>query len=318
MGIQKNDRLVLRICRLYYEENFSQKDISQRLSVSRSQISRMLAYARETGIVTIKINNPYAEEDALEAALTAKYGLRFAEVVNTWTIQGSGVPESIGRRGGLRLTQYLSTCKTIGIISGKSVFSAVDNVIPIHNPNLTLVSLVGGMGCIGARWHANYMSQHLAELTGGRAWLLNTPLFMRNEEARRALENEEGIRQVFEYACSCDAVFAGIGQINAGATLVESGILNPEDLVFLKQAGTAAAVGSIFFDRLGTVLDNEYTRRFIGIGADILRRCPNVVAIAFGEEKITAIDAALRSRLIHELVTDTETARGLLNTGKEG
>jgi DNA-binding transcriptional regulator LsrR (DeoR family) len=61
------------------------------------------------------------------------------------------------------------------------------------------------------------------------------------------------------------------------------------------------------------VLDNEFTRRFIGIGAEQLRACPNVVAVAFGREKIGAIDASLRSSLIHELITGVDTAQALLD-----
>ncbi|MDR3173776.1 MAG: sugar-binding domain-containing protein, partial [Treponema sp.] len=98
-----------------------------------------------------------------------------------------------------------------------------------------------------------------------------------------------------------------------GATLIESGILNQDDLAFLRQAGAAAAVGAVFLNTNGRVLDNEFTRRFIGIGARHLRACPNVVAIAFGREKIGAIDAALRGSLIHELITTMDTARALLD-----
>jgi DNA-binding transcriptional regulator LsrR (DeoR family) len=38
-----------------------------------------------------------------------------------------------------------------------------------------------------------------------------------------------------------------------------------------------------------------------------------VAAIAFGGEKIGAIDASLRSSLIHELMTSVDTARMLLD-----
>jgi DNA-binding transcriptional regulator LsrR (DeoR family) len=49
MGMLSNDRFVIKICQLYYEKNLSQKTISQKLFVSRPQISRMLAYAPRCG-----------------------------------------------------------------------------------------------------------------------------------------------------------------------------------------------------------------------------------------------------------------------------
>jgi DNA-binding transcriptional regulator LsrR (DeoR family) len=272
----------------------------------------MLAYAREAGIVTIRVNNPYAEEDCLESALAKKYKLRAVQVVNTFSKGEAETREIIGQNAGSRLASYLSCHRTIGIMSGKSVFHVINNAFVARNHRLVFVSLVGGMGSAGAEWHANYMVQGLAEKTGGKAYLLHAPLVMRNENAKKNLEHEEGIRHIFDLAGSCELIVAGIGQIDADATLIESGILNQDDLAFLRQAGAAAAVGAVFLNKKGQVLDNEFTRRFIGIGVKQLRACPNVVAVAFGRKKIGAIDASLRSSLIHELITNVDTARALL------
>jgi DNA-binding transcriptional regulator LsrR (DeoR family) len=313
MGILSNERLVIKICQLYYEENLSQKAISQKLFVSRPQISRMLAYARDAGLIIIRLNNPYAEEDRLERKLVKKYRLRTVQVINTFSKEENEAREIIGQNAGSRISHYLSRYKTIGIVSGKSVFHVINNILPAHNKNLSFISLVGGMGSSGAEWQANYMSQCLAEKTGGKAYLLHAPLIMRNENAKKNLEHEEGIQHIFNLAGTCEMIFAGIGQINADATLIESGILNQEDMTFLKQAGAIAAIGAIFLNKKGMVLDNEFTRRFIGISAAQLHACPHVVAIAFGKEKIDAIDASLRSSLIHELITNADTARSLLD-----
>jgi DNA-binding transcriptional regulator LsrR (DeoR family) len=313
MGMLSSDRQVIKICQLYYEENLSQKTISQKLFVSRPQISRMLAHAREAGIVTIRVNNPYAEEDRLESGLVKKYKLRSVQVVNTLSKGEAEAREIIGQNAGSRAASYLSCHKTIGIMSGKSVFHVINNAPAARNHKLVFVSLVGGMGSAGAEWHANYMAQGLAEKTGGKAYLLHAPLIMRDEHAKKNLEHEEGIRHIFDLAGSCEVIFAGIGQIDAGATLIESGIVNQDDLAFLRRTGAVAAVGAVFLNKKGQVLDNECTRRFIGIGVRQLRACPNVVAIAFGRKKISAIDASLRSSLIHELITNVDTARTLLN-----
>ena len=58
MAITDNLRMMVKVCRLYYEENLSQKEISALMGISRPQISRMLTCARSQNIVTIKINNP--------------------------------------------------------------------------------------------------------------------------------------------------------------------------------------------------------------------------------------------------------------------
>jgi DNA-binding transcriptional regulator LsrR (DeoR family) len=53
--------------------------------------------------------------------------------------------------------------------------------------------------------------------------------------------------------------------------------------------------------------------RFIAISRDQLEAVPDVIAIAGGAAKAPAILAALRSGLIHRLITDEEAARLLLD-----
>ena len=48
----KDMRLIYKVSQLYYEQNLAQAEISERLNLSPARISRLLKYARETGICT--------------------------------------------------------------------------------------------------------------------------------------------------------------------------------------------------------------------------------------------------------------------------
>lgn len=61
MNQEKLERLI-RICRLYYEENQTQNEIAKALGVSRPLISRLLREARDAGIVTVQIHVPGLED----------------------------------------------------------------------------------------------------------------------------------------------------------------------------------------------------------------------------------------------------------------
>ena len=50
MAIYDNERLIIKVCKLFYEESMSQKDISTNLNISKPQICRMLNYAKEKNI----------------------------------------------------------------------------------------------------------------------------------------------------------------------------------------------------------------------------------------------------------------------------
>ena len=75
MSILDNTRLMVKVCKLCYEENMSQAEVSEKLHISKPQVSRIINAAREKGILNIYISNPFAEELELEKIFIEKYGL---------------------------------------------------------------------------------------------------------------------------------------------------------------------------------------------------------------------------------------------------
>jgi DNA-binding transcriptional regulator LsrR (DeoR family) len=73
-------------------------------------------------------------------------------------------------------------------------------------------------------------------------------------------------------------------------------------------------MSSHLFDAHGRRVGRDLGERCITIGADRLRRIPEVLAIAGGMRKAAAIDAVLRSGLVTSLVTDTAAADHLLHS----
>jgi DNA-binding transcriptional regulator LsrR (DeoR family) len=104
----------------------------------------------------------------------------------------------------------------------------------------------------------------------------------------------------------------GIGAWTASGSTVRAAL--PAGLaVELDAAGAVADVCSTVLDANGGELRVAgLPSRFIAISPEQLRAVPDVVAIAGGAVKAPAILAALRSGLIHRLITDEEAARLLL------
>jgi len=75
-------RLMVRVCDLYYNQGISQQQIAKDLNLSRPTVSRVLALAREQGIVKISISNVDAVEHwELERKLEKEYGLQEVIIV---------------------------------------------------------------------------------------------------------------------------------------------------------------------------------------------------------------------------------------------
>ena len=98
-------RLMVRVCDLYYNQGISQQQIAKDLNLSRPTVSRVLALAREQGIVKISISNVDAVEHwELERKLEKEYGLQEVIIVgensseerqqpDIWSIQlRTGIP----------------------------------------------------------------------------------------------------------------------------------------------------------------------------------------------------------------------------------
>ena len=72
-GKERTD--LVNVARLYYEQGLTQDQVARRIGVSRPLVSKMLARAREAGIVHIEIRAADEGDAALLTALQAKYAL---------------------------------------------------------------------------------------------------------------------------------------------------------------------------------------------------------------------------------------------------
>ena len=307
MAITDNLRMMVKVCRLYYEENLSQKEISALMGISRPQISRMLTYARSKNIVSIKINNPFEDETNLGRALAGRYRLKDALVLDT----RDGSPETFGRMAAEYLDAYIADGECVGVMSGQTISRVVWSIGRLERRGLECVPLVGGIGSGSVNWHANAIAQRLAECSGGSCYILNAPVIVQSRESRDMLVREPDIAAVLEKGAKCDAAIVGIGQIDLRSTTAQSGALSARDIERLKAEGAVASVCTSYLDRRGRVLDLELCERSIGQTLGQLDRC-RTIALAIGRSKVASIRAALSSGYIDVFITDLETARATI------
>ena len=88
---------------------------------------------------------------------------------------------------------------------------------------------------------------------------------------------------------------------------VDSGILER-----IRANGAIGDVMAEFFDLSGNIQDTEINARVMGMRQAELRKVRTVIAVAGGVVKAPAILGAVRTGLIHVLVTDSATARRVI------
>ena len=82
--IVDDERMMLRVCDLYYNRDVSQSDIAKLMDLSRPTVAKLLQRARQKGIVKILICDPQERTHSqLERRLEKTFRLQEAIVVDT-------------------------------------------------------------------------------------------------------------------------------------------------------------------------------------------------------------------------------------------
>src|SRR3954471_23853535 len=92
----------VRAAWLYHIEGLTQADIARELKLSRAKVIRLLATARDTGVVRIRIDARGSEQMALERRLLHEFGLAEA-IVAPSPSRESAVSAIVGHAAGLYL-----------------------------------------------------------------------------------------------------------------------------------------------------------------------------------------------------------------------
>ena len=111
-----------------------------------------------------------------------------------------------------------------------------------------------------------------------------------------------------------DIAIVGIGILEPSQLLKTSGNYYHEDM--LQVLAARGAVGDIclhYYDKHGHPVLRDDEDPVIGMALEKVKKCPNVVALAGGTDKVAAIKGALTGGYIDVLITDYPTARMLVS-----
>jgi DNA-binding transcriptional regulator LsrR (DeoR family) len=180
-------------------------------------------------------------------------------------------------------------------------------------PACTVVQIVGSVPTLELNVNSMELVRRVAECAGGPVYPLYVPVLVDSPEMAAALRRDPYVAKTIGMFDRLTRAVVGIGSWTASGSTVRAAL--PRELAAeLDAAGAVADVCSSVLDAGGRELRTEgLMSRFIGIGPDQLRAVPEVVAIAGGAAKAPAILAALRSGLVHRLITDDQAARLLLS-----
>lgn len=287
----------------YYMEDNTQAQIAEVMGVSRAKVIRLLEEARAQGIVQFSFRKNDSQRVSAEQLLIDRFGLKDAFVVPT-PLDNSAINQSIAQGAAHYVSDHLREDGYLNIGYGDTVSRMLGFLAKNREESLNVVSLTGGVSYYLPSVGTTAYSMHL--------FLTPSPLVVSSRQVRDALLDEKSLQDVSTMTEYADMSVVGIGAAVEGATVLRNGILNEGELTVLKMQGAVGDVLNHFMDKDGNLIQTEIEDRVISTDLDKLRQLKNVVGVAGGKDKVTAIKAVLNGGYLNVLITDSDTAAELL------
>lgn len=311
MAESGRDELVVVAAWLHYADGLTHEAIAKKLNISRVKVTRLLQRARAEAVVQFKITRPLPMQFDLERRLQSELRIPRAVVVRTLPTLDE-TREELGKRGADHVRGLLVRDCRLGV-GWSTTVSHIAHHFEAPRPPVTCIvtELVGGYP-----GHTNpySISAQIAQRLAAPLETLPVPAFVQSPEARDAILTEGVIRSVLDHARKCDIALVGLGDVSSGGTMIKTGFVTEDEMAELRRQGAVGDVLGRFYDVGGRRVDTPLDARCISIAWEDILRIPHIVVLALGASKVEPILGAIRGGFCHSLITDTDTARTLLES----
>jgi deoxyribonucleoside regulator len=306
-----DDRLRL-VARLYYLDGLAQNEVARFAKVSQAKVSRLLALARERGIVRITVADYEPRRRELEERIQAELGLDLVAVLKGGgSMEAADLRRAVGHFGAAIVDAQLQPHDVVALAGGRTIHELVLHLPESGNKALTVVQAMGSVDSSVSVYDAQEIGRVLVRRSGGSFLSLNTPAFIPEKRTRDALLKLAQVKSVNANLDRARVALVGLGTL-ANSVFVERGTLDAAMVRELQRAGAVGEVCGRFFDARGNECATSWRDRVISVSFDRLRKIPLVIAIVSGTDRTAAIEAAIRGNLIKALIIDEAGATALL------
>lgn len=298
---------MVQVARLHYEHDVPRVEIAERLGISRFKVARLIARAREEGVVRITIDDHGVPDQILAERLREVLGIGECTVVRA-TGDEERVRQQVGAAAAHLLSTTLREDEVLGMTWGRTLTATTTQLASL--PRVTVVQLTGFVAGDLATSPIELVRQ-ISQRSGGAVYPIFSPLFVRDVETAESLKSHPDIRSAIRLFPEVTTAVLSVGSWNPASTQVRE-VLPAADVERAEALGCVADIAGILVREDGSLVDPEFQRRCVSISSAQLVDVPRVIAVAGGAEKATAIRAVARAGLITSLVTDDRLAEAVL------
>jgi DNA-binding transcriptional regulator LsrR (DeoR family) len=288
----------------------TQQEIASLIGIGRARVIRLLAEARERGVVSIRINSPLLENVELAESLVRRYSLLAADVCLCHASDEHQLAQQLGAAAGPVVHRHIHDGLSIGLGWGITLKELVDQIEPLNCRDVSVISLLGSLTRRSSvtRFEA---ATELAARLEAECLYLPAPIVCDSADTRRLLVEQPLFREIHQRALQADLAIVSIGGLDS-ATIREVGLVTDEEFHSVRDNGAIGNFLGYYIDDQARIVDHSINQRIIGIPGHVFKRIPRRFMVSGGSNKVNALRAVLEQGLVTDLVTDQDTARALL------
>ncbi len=303
----KRTELLVKVAKLYYEDDFSQEMIAQKLGLSRPYISKLLNEAKEKGIVRVQVIDPLSTETPLEQKIRERFSLEKVKIVPT--AEG---PSSLSRLG-LEAARFLDTIlqnnDVIGLSWGATIHACSQALLQRNDlKNIVAVQLCGGLSTINKNIYATEILNNFSVSLGSMSYSLPLPAVMDSKRMKDVVQKDHNIAKIMQYGYDSNIALITTGAFGQKSALVHAGYISHNEMKLLAERGAVGDICSHLIDIHGNICDPELDERTVAVSLDELKKKRYRICVAQGLSKADSMLGALNGGIVNVLITNEETA----------
>jgi DNA-binding transcriptional regulator LsrR (DeoR family) len=301
-----NKVLMTEVATLYYKKNYTQQQIADVMNLSRQTVSKLLSDSLSQGIVEIKINSPITTKEHLENAITKAFNLKGCTVAISSSTSDS-VREMATTAVAVNFVLPLLHNKSlkIGLSWGKTIEKFIKEFSTINSKNSIVFPLFGATTRVNSCFSSNELAREFASKINAEVHYAYFPYKPENNNDVELFKRTSYYKNMENLWENIDIAIVGIGNKDAISLLEkEFGIKN--------NSYPLSDIATHTFDKDGnlTGVDNNT----LCATYENIKNAKEIIAIAYGQNKVEAIISALKSNLITHFITDENTANSIVST----
>ena len=307
-------RLMIDAARLHYEHGLTHQEVADEFGLSRIKVTRLLAQARATGVVEIRINAPEEPLADLADRLCERYRLSTVWIAPTLP-DAARATTALDQVGAAAIGRMLEGGSLVGVSLSSTLGRAIEQVTPREHAGASPIGFVPMAGSWGG-WQQGInpaeLAQRLARRVGGRAFSFPAPLLAPSPEFAATLTALPEVSDALKLARAADTLLFGLGGLDWTTSQLQDSLSDQEKRQLVER-GAVGDIGARFFDTRGRQVTSDVDRRVIGLSLDDMSHASQRLVLAAGKSKLKALRIALSVGIATALCTDSATARGQLD-----